>query len=88
MLKLGTGRHHDQLLRGITSLDDVGCFALTELGFGEGPLVDPSPVDMPTRIERSGSMVLAFAASAVAPLCPDDCALGSSAAVLSWRARR
>ena len=35
VLKLGTKRHHDLLLRGITSLDDVGCFALTELGFGE-----------------------------------------------------
>ncbi|KAL4447754.1 hypothetical protein ABPG75_004973 [Micractinium tetrahymenae] len=34
VLKLGTARHHAQLLRGITSLDDVGCFALTELGFG------------------------------------------------------
>lgn len=36
VLKLGTARHHAQLLRGITTLDDVGCFALTELGFGEG----------------------------------------------------
>ena len=35
VLKLGTKRHHDLLLRGITSLDDIGCFALTELGFGE-----------------------------------------------------
>ena len=34
MLKLGTARHHAQLQRGITSLDDVGCFALTELGYG------------------------------------------------------
>ncbi len=34
VLKLGTERHHDQLLKGIDTLDDVGCFALTELGFG------------------------------------------------------
>lgn len=34
VLKLGTQRHHDLLLRGITSLDDIGCFALTELGYG------------------------------------------------------
>ena len=34
ILKLGTTHHHDLLLRGITSLDDIGCFALTELGFG------------------------------------------------------
>ncbi len=37
VLKLGTARHHDLLLRGITSLDDVGCFALTELGYGGWP---------------------------------------------------
>lgn len=34
VLKLGTEKHHRQLLRGIDSLDDIGCFALTELGFG------------------------------------------------------
>lgn len=32
VLKLGTERHHDILLNGIDSLDDVGCFGLTELG--------------------------------------------------------
>jgi len=34
ILKLGTERHHDKLLKGIDTLDDVGCFGLTELGFG------------------------------------------------------
>ena len=34
MLKLGTKLHHDALLKGIDSLDAVGCFALTELGYG------------------------------------------------------
>lgn len=34
VLKLGTKRHHDILLSGIDSLDDVGCFGLTELGYG------------------------------------------------------
>ena len=34
MLKLGTERHHSKLLKGIDSLDDVGCFGLTELGYG------------------------------------------------------
>lgn len=34
VLKLGTRRHHDLLLRGIDTADDVGCFALTELGYG------------------------------------------------------
>lgn len=34
MLKLGTARHHDGLLRGIDNMEDIGCFALTELGFG------------------------------------------------------
>ena len=32
VLKLGTERHHNILLNGIDSLDDVGCFGLTELG--------------------------------------------------------
>ena len=34
VLKLGTERHHSALLSGIDSLDDVGCFGLTELGYG------------------------------------------------------
>lgn len=34
ILKLGTKRHHDLLLKGIDTLDDVGCFGLTELGYG------------------------------------------------------
>jgi len=34
ILRLGTDRHHEQLLAGIDTLEDVGCFALTELGYG------------------------------------------------------
>ena len=34
MLKLGTARHHERYLDGIDSLEDVGCFGLTELGYG------------------------------------------------------
>jgi acyl-CoA oxidase len=34
VLKLGTERHHKLLLKGIDSLKDIGCFALTELGYG------------------------------------------------------
>jgi acyl-CoA oxidase len=34
VLKLGTERHHEKLLAGIDSLNDVGCFGLTELGYG------------------------------------------------------
>ena len=34
VLRLGTSRHHAGLLDGIDSLRDIGCFALTELGFG------------------------------------------------------
>jgi len=34
VLKLGTDRHHDVLLKGIDDLSEVGCFALTELGYG------------------------------------------------------
>jgi len=34
VLKLGTERHHSVLLEGIDTLKDVGCFGLTELGYG------------------------------------------------------
>lgn len=34
VFKLGTERHHKKLLAGIDNLNDVGCFALTELGYG------------------------------------------------------
>ncbi len=34
VLKLGTERHHDRYLDGIDNLNDVGCFGLTELGYG------------------------------------------------------
>jgi len=34
VLKLGTQRHHSKLLKGIDTLEDVGCFGLTELGYG------------------------------------------------------
>ena len=34
VLKLGTARHHERYLDGIDSLEDVGCFGLTELGYG------------------------------------------------------
>lgn len=34
VLKLGTERHHAKLLEGIDSLEEVGCFGLTELGYG------------------------------------------------------
>ncbi|MCL4124637.1 UNVERIFIED_CONTAM: hypothetical protein GTU68_029984 [Idotea baltica] len=34
ILKLGTERHHEKLLKGIDTLEDVGCFGLTELGYG------------------------------------------------------
>ena len=34
VLKLGTERHHKRLLEGIDNLTEVGCFGLTELGYG------------------------------------------------------
>merc|ERR1712012_1306638 len=34
VLKLGTERHHEKLLKGIDNLNDIGCFGLTELGYG------------------------------------------------------
>ena len=34
VLKLGTDRHHGEFLEKIDRLKDIGCFALTELGYG------------------------------------------------------
>lgn len=34
VIKLGTERHHNKLVEGIDALTDVGCFGLTELGYG------------------------------------------------------
>jgi acyl-CoA oxidase len=34
VLKLGTERHHGAFLKNIDMIEDVGCFALTELGCG------------------------------------------------------
>ena len=34
ILKLGTQRHHDLLLEDIDRLESIGCFGLTELGYG------------------------------------------------------
>lgn len=34
IIKLGTERHHKKLVEGIDALKDVGCFGLTELGYG------------------------------------------------------
>ena len=44
ILKLGTKVHHDQLLQGIDDLGAVGCFALTELGYGMYFHSDASPL--------------------------------------------
>lgn len=44
-MKLGTQVHHDALLGGIDRLKPTGCFALTELGFGN------NAVEMQTRAE-------------------------------------
>ncbi|EQC41657.1 hypothetical protein SDRG_01615, partial [Saprolegnia diclina VS20] len=38
VLKLGTEKHHEKLLDGIDSLDAVGCFGLTELGYGNNAI--------------------------------------------------
>jgi len=38
VLKLGTKRHHQGLLEKIDSIEQVGCFALTELGYGNNAI--------------------------------------------------
>ncbi|PAA74662.1 hypothetical protein BOX15_Mlig023627g2 [Macrostomum lignano] len=55
VLKLGTERHHSRLLAGIDTLDDVGCFGLTELGYGN------NAVEMETTAEydaKAGEFVI------------------------------
>ena len=51
VLKLGTKRHHDLLLSGIDSLEDVGCFGLTELGYGNNAvcMATTATFDLSTR---------------------------------------
>lgn len=34
VFRLGTKRHHDKFVKGIDNLDMIGCFGLTELGYG------------------------------------------------------
>merc|ERR1712088_1229313 len=63
VLKLGTERHHKQLLEGIDNLNDVGCFGLTELGFGNNavemettaiydPATDELEIHSPTELSH------------------------------------
>lgn len=42
ILKLGTKKHHDLLLKGIDDVTDVGCFALTEVGYGNNAVCMPT----------------------------------------------
>ena len=39
VLKLGNESHHEMLLEGIDSLNDIGCFGLTELGVGNNAVM-------------------------------------------------
>jgi len=49
ILKLGTKKHHDLLLKDMKTLEAVGCFALTEVGFGN------NAVEMKTTAEYDPS---------------------------------
>jgi len=42
VLKLGTKKHHSLLLSGIDNVTDVGCFALTEVGYGNNAVCMPT----------------------------------------------
>jgi hypothetical protein len=63
VLKLGTQRHHDLLLKGIDSLEDVGCFGLVR--HRQPPLALPR-----LAFCRLGSAAAAAAAAAAAPWPP------------------
>jgi len=63
VLKLGTERHHRKLLAGIDDLTEVGCFGLTELGYGNNavemettatydPATDELIVNTPTTLAQ------------------------------------
>jgi hypothetical protein len=43
ILKLGTARHHDMLLDKMDCIERVGCFALTELGYGNNAVRSSTP---------------------------------------------
>ena len=45
VLKLGTERHHEKLVAGIDTLEEVGCFGLTELGYGNNAVsINTNPI--------------------------------------------
>ena len=67
MLKLGTERHHKKLLAGIDTLEDVGCFGLTELGYGNNAVemettatYDPKTGDLLLKHKNSNDKTLFF----------------------------
>ena len=67
VLKLGTQQHHDALLDAIDSLDATGCFALTELGFGE-----PAPAALsapPTPHSRRSALEQSLRLEALVGCC-------------------
>ena len=49
VFKLGTAKHHDKFLDKIDDLSAIGCFGLTELGYGN------NAVEMETTAEYDGS---------------------------------
>lgn len=74
VLKLGTARHHQGLLRGIDNVDDVGCFALTELGYGTLQSVSHGcavPTTLPSPpLLRAASLIPRSLSARVSPAKP------------------
>lgn len=56
LIKLGTERHRE-LLKGVDRLEDVGCFALTELGFGNNA-VEMETTAHYVRLEKEGGVIV------------------------------
>ena len=72
MLRLGTKRHHDRLLAGIDSLEEVGCFGLTELGYGN------NAVEMETTATYDPKTGKKFGRMAEWRFCGADCLAGAN----------
>jgi hypothetical protein len=67
VLKLGTKRHHDALMKGMDMLTDVGCFALTELGYGNNAVEmgTTATYDPSTQASRAGVVGMGYGNKAV-----------------------
>lgn len=58
MLKLGTDRHHGKFLDDIDRAKEIGCFGLTELGFGQYSTLTRQFRDQDSPFIRNGEFII------------------------------